>query len=77
MESKPGIRELVYFLSRRPLAKHLGEWRYDPSLDAWIHPSGARMKVACEAAQSIAYCQFSGGLTGQQIEAFITSQMDE
>lgn len=74
--STPGVRELTYFLSRTPLAKDLGEWQYNPVIDSWVHPKGAKLKVACEAAESIATCRFSGGLTVQQVRDFVEANLE-
>jgi hypothetical protein len=70
-----GFRELVYFLSRLPKSKNLGDWRYDPRADCWI--SGAhRMKVCTEATQSIEACLYSG-LTKEEIGKFVEDNKGE
>ena len=78
MESKQyGVRELVYFLSRRPKVKNLGNWEYDPARDEWIHPSGQFMKVQLEENDSRCVCVYSGGLLPYEVQEFVDRMMAE
>lgn len=72
---KYGVRELAYFLSRFPKATGLGEWYYNPRIDAWMNPVAARaMKVEAEEGESIARCLYLG-IKKEKVRAFIDRHM--